>query len=176
VGDSQPRRIEERIARELGLALALLAIALVQTTVLSGPVGFSIPLLLVLAIVRALVGARTAEPVRGLIRGLWWAFYGGLALDVLGTLPLGSHAVAQLIATVVVSLFARRFALERPLVPLVAVAVGTVIYEVILFAITFPAMPDWQAYFLVVVVPSLLLALIPTLPAVAIIHRLVRTE
>lgn len=90
MGDSQPRRIEERLARELGLALVLLALALVQVTLLTGLAGFSVPILLVLAIARALVGAGTAEPVRGLMRGLWWAFYGGLALDVLGTMPLGN--------------------------------------------------------------------------------------
>jgi len=176
VGDSQPRRIEERLARELGLALILLALALVQVTLLTGPSGFSVPLLLVLALVRALVGAGTSEPVRGLMRGLWWAFYGGLALDLLSALPLGSHAVAQLLAVAVVGLVARRFAVERPLVPLLAVAAGTVIYEVTLYLIVLPVDSDWQAYALVVVLPSLLLALIPTLPVVAIVHWLTRTN
>lgn len=173
MGDSQPRRIEERLARELGLALVLLALALVQVTLLTGLAGFSIPILLVLAIARALVGAGTAEPVRGLMRGLWWAFYGGLALDVLGTMPLGSHAVAHLLAVAIVGLAARRFAVERPLVPLLAVAIGTIIYEGTLALIALPVIEDWRMYGLVVVAPSVLLALIPTLPAVAVVHRLV---
>ncbi|MDW8405169.1 rod shape-determining protein MreD [Chloroflexus sp.] len=174
MGDSQPKRIEERLARELGLALILLALALVQVTLLTGPAGFSIPLLLVLAIARALVGAGTAEPVRGLMRGLWWAFYGGVALDLLSTMPLGSHALAHLLAVAVVGLAARRFAVERPLVPLLAVAFGTVIYEATLALIVLPAIGDWQTYALIVVLPSVLLALIPTLPVVAMIHRLAR--
>ncbi|WP_322494842.1 rod shape-determining protein MreD [Chloroflexus sp.] len=169
MGDSQPRRIEERLARELGLALVLLALALVQVTLLTGLAGFSVPILLVLAIARALVGAGTAEPVRG----LWWAFYGGLALDGLGTMPLGSHAIAQLLAVAIVGLAARRFAVERPLVPLLAVAIGTVIYEGTLALIALPVIEDWRRYGLVVVAPSVLLALIPTLPTVAVVHRLV---
>ncbi|WP_322513224.1 rod shape-determining protein MreD [Chloroflexus sp.] len=174
MGDSQPKRIEERLARELGLALILLVLALAQVTLLTGPAGFSIPLLLVLAIARALVGAGTAEPVRGLMRGLWWAFYGGVALDLLSTMPLGSHALAHLLAVAVVGLAARRFAVERPLVPLLAVAFGTTIYEAVLALIALPAIGDWQTYALIVVLPSVLLALIPTLPVVAIIHRLAR--
>ncbi|MEF3275313.1 MAG: rod shape-determining protein MreD [Chloroflexus sp.] len=174
MGDSQPRRIEERLARELGLALILLALALVQVTLLIGPTGFSVPLLLVLAIARALVGVSTAEPVRGLIRGLWWAFYGGLGLDIMSTLPLGSHAAAQLLAVAIVGLVARRFAIERSLVSLLAVAAGTIIYEATLYVVTVPFDSDWQRYVLIAVLPSLLLALIPTLPVVAIVHRLTR--
>ncbi|MGQ9480084.1 rod shape-determining protein MreD [Chloroflexus sp.] len=174
MGNSQPRRLEERLARELGLLLILLVIALIQVTLLTGPAGFSVPVLLVLAIARALVGSSTAEPVRGLIRSLWWAFYGGLVLDVLGSLPIGSHAIAQLLAVVVVGLATRRFAVERPIVPLLAVAFGTLIYEAVLCLIVLPPISDWQTYGLIVMLPSLLLALIPTLPVVAIVHRLVR--
>ncbi len=78
MGNNQSRRIEERLARELGLVLILLLLALIQVTLLTAPTGFCIPLLLVLAIGRALVGAGTAEPVRGFMRGLGGPFTVGL--------------------------------------------------------------------------------------------------
>jgi rod shape-determining protein MreD len=174
VGNNQSRRIEERLARELGLVLILLLLALIQVTLLTAPTGFCIPLLLVLAIGRALVGAGTAEPVRGLMRGLWWAFYGGIALDLLGSMPFGSHTIAHLVAVFVVGLVARRFVVERPLVSLLSVACGTLIYEAVLWLLVLPPDSDWQVYVRVVMLPSLLLALIPTLPTVALLHRLLR--
>ncbi len=175
MGNYRPRRIEERLARELGLVLILLLLALVQVTLLTAPTGFCIPLLLVLAIGRSLVGAGTAEPVRGLMRGLWWAFYSGIALDLLGSMPFGSHTIAHLVAVFVVGLVARRFVVERPLVSLLSVACGTLIYESVLWLLVLPSDNDWQTYARVVMLPSLLLALIPTLPTVALLHRLLRT-
>lgn len=174
MGNNQPRRIEERLARESGLILILLLLALIQVTLLTAPTGFCIPLLLVLAIGRSLVGAGTAEPVRGLMRGLWWAFYGGIALDLLGSMPFGSHTIAHLVAVFVVGLVARRFVVERPLVSLLSVACGTLIYEAMLWLLVLPPDSDWQVYVRVVMLPSLLLALIPTLPTVALLHRLLR--
>jgi rod shape-determining protein MreD len=174
VGNNQPRRIEERLARESGLILILLLLALIQVTLLTAPTGFCIPLLLVLAIGRSLVGVGTAEPVRGLMRGLWWAFYGGIALDLLGSMPFGSHTIAHLVAVFVVGLVARRFVVERPLVSLLSVACGTLIYEAVLWLLVLPPDSDWQVYVRVVMLPSLLLALIPTLPTVALLHRLLR--
>ncbi len=179
MGDPQSarsQRLEERLAREIGLALALFAVALVQVTLLTGPAGFSIPVLLVLAIARALVGAGTAMPVHGLIRGLWWAFYGGVALDLAGTLPLGSHALAHLAAVAIVALLFRRLVAERPVVALLAVLVGAVVYELVLLVIVLPPATEWRAYIQVVILPSLLLALIPTLPIMALMNWLVRSS
>jgi len=48
------------------------------------------------------------------------------------------------------------------------------IYEAVLWLLVLPPDSDWQVYVRVVMLPSLLLALIPTLPTVALLHRLLR--
>ncbi len=74
MGYSQPRRIEEFIAQEIGLALFYLALALAQSALLPHINGMTVstPLLLLHALQRAgLSGPATAAAK---------AFYGGLAL------------------------------------------------------------------------------------------------
>jgi rod shape-determining protein MreD len=70
----------------------------------------------------------------GLEAGLTWAFVGGLALDVLADRPLGSSAFALLLCVGVASLLARTFVRLRPIVPIIAVAILSVAYSMILFA------------------------------------------
>jgi hypothetical protein len=55
MGYSQPRRIEEFAAREVGLALLLLALALAQSALLPRPGDFVLNPLLVLTICQALL-------------------------------------------------------------------------------------------------------------------------
>ena len=70
----------------------------------------------------------------GLEAGLTWAFVGGLALDVLADRPLGSSAFALLLCVGVAALLARTFVRLRPIVPIIAVAILSVAYSMILFA------------------------------------------
>jgi rod shape-determining protein MreD len=69
----------------------------------------------------------------GLEAGLVWAFVGGLALDVLAQRPLGSTAFAVLICVGGAALLGRALAHLRPIVPILAVFLGSVAYSMILF-------------------------------------------
>lgn len=166
MGSTQPRRIEERIARELGQALLLLAVALVQVALIPTPLGFSPALVLVLVLCRTLVS--------GPGEGVRWAFYGGLALDVCTTAPIGSHAIAILLAVFVVHLCLRRIRIEHWLMPIAAAFIGALIYESLLALIYTHAVAPltWTVYASVVLIPSALLAMLPALPLYMVLHRI----
>jgi rod shape-determining protein MreD len=176
VGDTQPRRLEEVVARELGRVLLLVAMALVQVTLLATPLGFAAPLVLVLVVSRTLLGVGAAFPDIGLSRALRWALYGGLALDLLSATALGAHALALLLAVLAVALLGRRLQVERPIVPLVAIVVAALIYEVALALLTQPAPIEWRSYAQVVVLPAVLAALVPMLPAFFLLRRVLRGQ
>lgn len=166
--------LEERIIREVLLLCGMGVLALIQVTMLHGPLGFPPALLLVLVVCRVLVGIRSNQPERGTIIALRWAFYGGLFLDVLSTTPLGSHALALLAATMLVFVLSAKLHVEGPLLPLISVFLGGGVYESILALIytSTVAVFQWQAYALVIMLPSVLLALIPTLPTFFIMRWL----
>lgn len=176
MGDTQPRRLEEALAHEAGRIAGLFALACVQVTLLGLPGGFTLPLVPVLAICRTLLGVGAAFPDVSLGRALRWALYGGLALDVFAATPLGAHALALLLAVVVVAALARRLSVERPAVPLLAVLVGMLIYEMVLALFLQPGPIDWQRYLMVVVLPSVVIALAPTLPLFFLLRRLLRSQ
>ena len=75
MGATQPRRLEERVAREVVLALALLALALAQAALLPRPLGAAPNVLLLLTVCQALIAGPASAAL--------WSFYGGLALDQL---------------------------------------------------------------------------------------------
>ncbi len=64
MGYSQPRRLEERVAHEVGLALLLLGVAVVQAALLPRPLGFAPNLLLLLSSARRCLPAQPA-PLAG---------------------------------------------------------------------------------------------------------------
>jgi rod shape-determining protein MreD len=165
LGDTQPRRLEELLARELGLILAIGGLALAQVTLLATPLGFSAPLLLVLAICRTLIGVGSAFPDSGVMRGLRWSLYGGISLDILAATPLGSHALAMLLATFVVAASTRRLRIEGPLLPLLAALVGSLIYESVLALLLQPGPINWASTARVALIPGALATLILALPA-----------
>src|SRR6476620_2393738 len=113
MGSAQPRRIEERVVRELWLALALLGLALVQAALMPRLLGLTPNLLLLLTICQALI-AGPANAAR-------WAFYAGLALDLSADTALGLHALALLAAVLVAGLILARFSRGNWLLPLVGV-------------------------------------------------------
>lgn len=164
MGDSQPRRLEEILAREVGTILLLIGLALIQVTLLIVPFGFSMPLVLVLVLSRTLIGVGSAFPDSGVSVGMRWALYGGLALDLCAATPLGSHALALLISATLATLATRRIRIEGPLIPLLVVLLGAVSYELVLGSLTQPWPIAWRSYMLVVVLPGVLMALIPALP------------
>ncbi|HEY7524636.1 MAG TPA: rod shape-determining protein MreD [Candidatus Limnocylindrales bacterium] len=77
----------------------------------------------------------------GLDGGLAWAFVGGIALDVLADRPLGSSAFALLIVTGVVAGIARAMSHLRPIAPVVAVLVASIVYSG-LMVVLFSALRD----------------------------------
>ncbi|MFV9505363.1 MAG: rod shape-determining protein MreD [Oscillochloridaceae bacterium umkhey_bin13] len=164
MGDTQSRRLEERLAGELLRLVAIALLALVQVTLLRTPLGFTVPLVLVLVISRALLGVAAAFPDREVTRSLRWALYGGLSLDLLANTALGSHALALLVPTLLVLGLTLRLRTAGPLLLLLATALATLIYELILALLNQPLPSAWNQYLLVVIVPSILLALLPALP------------
>jgi rod shape-determining protein MreD len=154
----------------------MVALALVQVTLLATPLGFSAPLVLVLVVCRTLLGVGAAFPDIGLSRALRWALYGGLALDLLAATALGAHALALLLAVLAVALLSRRITVERPIVPLVAIIVAALIYEATLALLTQPGPIEWRSYAQVVILPAVLAALVPTLPAFFLLRRVLRGQ
>jgi len=69
----------------------------------------------------------------GLEAGLVWAFVGGLVLDVLAQRPLGSTSFALLLCMGATAVMARVFVRFRLLVPILATAVLSLAYSMILF-------------------------------------------
>lgn len=158
MGYSQPRRIEEFIAREIILALVLLALVLAQSALLPRLNGMTLNPLLLLTICQALL-AGPANAAR-------WAFYGGVSLDIFANSTLGTHALALLAAMLLPAVVLSRFSRRNWLLPLLGVALGAAIYYIVLGLLTAllvaPVSP--QDYARIVVLPGVLLALIPSLP------------
>lgn len=158
MGYSQPRRIEERIAREIVLALFLFVAAALQTTVIPRPLGFPPNLVLILAICQALI---VSVP-----RASRWAFYGGIALDICSASLIGLHALALLFAIFAASLPLMRMSRENWLLPILGALFGSFGYYVALGLLTvaFDGMLDPRAFTLVAMLPDMLATLIPALP------------
>jgi len=70
----------------------------------------------------------------GLEAGLAWAFVGGLVLDVLAQRPLGSTAFALLLCAGATSVLGRLISRLRPIVPILATALLSLTYSMILYA------------------------------------------
>ena len=69
----------------------------------------------------------------GLEAGLVWAFVGGLVIDVLAQRPLGSTSFALLICVGATSVLAGIFTRFRPLVPILATFLLSLVYSMIHF-------------------------------------------
>jgi rod shape-determining protein MreD len=178
LGDPQPRRLEERLAREALLIAFITGIALVQMTWLQTPLGFSVPLLLVLVVCRTLVAISSAFPDAGIMQATRWACYGGLALDVFSSLPLGSHVLALLLAVLVVAAITRSLRVEGPFLPVISVFIGALIYElsIVVVYMLLQTPIEWRYYLSIILVPNVLIALIPTPPLFFLMRRVLRGE
>ena len=166
MGAHQPRRIEERIAREIWLALVLLACALAQTTLLPRLLGVTPNLILLLVICQALIA--------GPPNGARWAFYAGLGLDLCSDSALGTHSLALLAGALLATLLLGWLSRGTWLLPLFGVVLGSLAYYAVLALITSllvaPVGP--QDYLRVVLLPGTVLILVPALPFFLIMRAL----
>ncbi len=71
----------------------------------------------------------------GLEAGLVWAIIGGVMLDSLASRPLGASAFSLVISIGASLLIARTFIRIRPLAPVIAVPIVSILYSMILFAL-----------------------------------------
>lgn len=158
MGDTQRRRIEEIALREIAVILVLMAVAVVQSAILIRPLGLTINVLLLLTICYTLLG--------GVGRAARWAFYGGLWLDLCSFGPIGLHPLALLGAAMAVGTLFGSFSRSNWLVPLGAALAGSVIYTLILGALTHALVAplDVQHYIVAAALPDLVTTLIPALP------------
>jgi rod shape-determining protein MreD len=83
-----------------------------------------------------LVFAAIWTVVGGLEAGLVWAFVGGISLDVLSQRPLGASAFSLLIAVAVASALGIGLRRARIIAPVVATAVASLVYSVLLLLVT----------------------------------------
>jgi rod shape-determining protein MreD len=109
--------------------LVLLFVALVQATILPriNPVSVAPDLVLVLLFVWA--------ASRGTREALAWGFFTGILLDVLAQDPFGTNALALLPVALLAGLAHQRVFHANVLVPIVLVAVATVLRGAILLAL-----------------------------------------
>lgn len=89
-----------------------------------------------------LVGGVIWTIAAGIDRGITWAFVGGLVLDSLLGRPLGTSAFALLIAAGAAAVVARPIPRLRLVAPLVAVPVLSLIYSMLILAVTSAMQPD----------------------------------
>lgn len=161
-------KIEQQILHQIGRALLLFAIALLQTSLAPTLWRFRADLVLIAVVSWTLL--------RGLVPGLRWAVYGGLALDVLGVLPIGSHLLALMVCVLVVVFLTEPLDREHPLL-LIACMLGTsLLYNGILAFVqhvTLAAVP-WSAYVWMVIAPIAILNTIVAIPTFGLLRRLER--
>jgi rod shape-determining protein MreD len=119
--------------------------------------------------------------IGGLEAGLVWAFVGGLTLDVLSQRPLGASAFSLLIAVGAASLVGAVLRRFRIVAPVMATAVASLIYSMLLLIVTSllngAAIPDGATNFVVPsAIYSTVVAAFISLPAVAVVTRRRDTE
>lgn len=167
MGDYRPK-IEQRVLRQMLRIVLLLCLALFQTSLAPTFWRFRADWVLI-----AIVGWTL---LRGLVPGLRWAVYGGLSLDLLAPLPLGSHLLALLLCVIVVAFLTEPLDREQPLL-LIAVMLGaSLLYAgtlTLILALTGSSLP-WHSYALTVLVPTALVNTIVAIPTFALLRRLER--
>ncbi|MBK6429438.1 MAG: rod shape-determining protein MreD [Anaerolineae bacterium] len=96
--------------------------------------------------------------IAGSREGLWWAFIGGLWLDLLGGSPLGASALALVAAAYLIGQGAGAIFRERLLIRVLSgLAAGLVYGSVLLGLLALGGRPaDWPATLVRVIVPDAL--------------------
>lgn len=161
----QRPKIEQRILRQVGLAGLLLGVALLQTALAPTLWRFRVDWVLLITVSWTLL--------HGLFPGLRWAIYGGIALDLLGAMPIGSHLLALLLSVCIVALITEPLDRNQPLLILAVLLGAALIYGVTLTLILHSigqAIP-WARYPLVVIVPTAIIDTIIAIPVFGLIRR-----
>ena len=148
--------------RSLPIGIVLLAIlAVLQSTVVTqfAWIRGRPDLVAVMVLVWSLVSDRGDA--------LAWAFGGGLLIDTLSGGPTGAAILGLTVVSLLAGLSESRLWESHVLLPLAAVALGTIIYHLIyLAALTVSGWPiPWIETLTTVTLPSMILNLILTLPA-----------
>ncbi len=109
----------------------------------------------------------------GLLPGVRIAIYGGLALDLLGSNPLGTHLLALLLSVILVALLGEPLDREAPLTTTPLLLAAALLYGLTLttvLAISDAALP-WQRLLLVEVLPTAIINTLVMIPATALLRR-----
>jgi rod shape-determining protein MreD len=137
--------------------LLLLVMALIQATILPrvNPISVYPDLVLVLLFVWS--------SARGPREALAWVFFTGLVLDVLALDYFGTNALALLVVVLLAGLAHQRVLHANILIPIVLVAVATVVHGVVLAGLRGDLPSGWfipfQALMHALIVPFIYLAL-----------------
>ena len=111
--------------------------------------------------------------LQGLLPGVRWALYGGISLDLLGSMPIGSHIVALLLCVAMIAVIVEPLERDQPMLILAVMLLATMVYGftlMIILQLSSGPVP-WQRYPLVVVVPTALINTIWSLPVFALLRR-----
>lgn len=167
VNEARPK-IEQRVFRQIMWAALLLGVALFQIGLAPAIWRFRVDWVLLLVVGRTLL--------RGLFPGVHWAIYGGLALDFLGALPVGSHLLALLLCVCGVALLAEPLDRDQRVLVLAAMLSAALLYGATLMAVQYGigrALPGRQ-YLLVVLIPTALINTIAAIPLFALQRMIAR--
>lgn len=138
--------------------LIMMVIVVFQKIIIVTWLGFSMNVVLLVVVLRALI-----DPLTVVTR---WALYGGLLLDVTSAARLGTHSMMLIIAICVVYVLLARITSENWILPIVSVLVGGIVYHVcngLLLLAQYGGF-DGLTYITAVVLPQLLVIVIPALP------------
>jgi rod shape-determining protein MreD len=168
MGDYRPK-IEQRIIRQAARIGALLLLALFQTALAPSVWRLRIDWVLIVVTIWTLMN--------GLGSGLRWGTIGGLALDFLSPLPVGTHLLALLLAVFMVALISDIMPRENRSVIVVTVLLVSLLYGSLLaLVMSIAGWPVvWQRYPLTILLPAALADAALSLPVALVLERIQRT-
>lgn len=161
-------KIEQLIVQQALQALLLLSLALFQTAFAPTFWRFRADWVLIVVVGWTLL--------RGLLPGVRWSLYGGLALGLLGALPLGSHLLALLLCVIAIAFLTEPLDREQPLLVLASMLGAALLYGLILALIQpLAGQPlPWRQYALIVILPTALVDTIVAIPTFALLRWIQR--
>lgn len=165
--DSRPK-IEQRVLQQATLLSLMLILALIERSFAPTLWRFRVEWVLLVVVGWTLL--------RGLLPGLNLAIYGGIALDLLGVLPLGTHLLALLLCVIAVAVLAEPLDREQPLLMIAVMLGAAALYGAtiaLVMRFTGSDLP-WMTYLFVAVIPTALVNTISAVPTFALLRRLHR--
>jgi rod shape-determining protein MreD len=151
--------------RQLGHLVLLLLIALFQTALAPSLWALRIDWVLVVVICWTLLC--------GFGAGMRWALYGGLTLDLLSSLPIGSHLLALLVSVTAIAVLSDGLPRDNRIIPTGSVLLGSLLYAtclgLIMGGIDRPV--AWGRYPLTIILPEALANGVVALPVFLLLDR-----